>query len=116
MRTRAIRFFVSVDENRAERSAGAVDHFGRGVRNCLQGLERETLVAVEAGGGWCWFMDELEAAGLDARLVNPLEAKRRIGCRDKTDKLDARGLAILLRKGHYPRFGFRQKSYGIFAG
>ena len=47
-------------------------------------------------------MDELEGAGLDARLVNPGEAKRRIGGRNKTDKLDARGLAILLRSGTLP--------------
>jgi transposase len=60
----------------------------------LQGLERNIPVAVEASGGWYWFMDELEAAGMDARLVNPLEAKRRIGGRNKTDKLDARGLGL----------------------
>jgi transposase len=47
-------------------------------------------------------MDELEAAGMDARLVNPLEAKRRMGGRNKTDPIDARGLAILLRNGTLP--------------
>ena len=41
----------------------------------------------------------VESAGLDARLVNPLEAKRRMGGRNKTDQIDARGLAILLRNG-----------------
>jgi transposase len=34
--------------------------------------------------------------------VNPLEAKRRMGLTNKTDKLDARGLAILLRNGTLP--------------
>jgi hypothetical protein len=48
----------------------------------------------------CRFMDELEAAGLDARLVNPLEAKRRIGGRNKTDKLDARGVEKAKRERH----------------
>lgn len=94
--------FVSVDENGRIGPPVRVDHFGRGLRDYLQGLEKETPVAVEASGGWYWFMDELEAAGLDARLVNPLEAKRRIGGRNKTDKLDARGLAILLRNGTLP--------------
>jgi transposase len=47
-------------------------------------------------------MDELEAAGLDARLVNPGEAKRLMGGRNKTDKLDARGLALMLRNGTLP--------------
>jgi transposase len=94
--------FVSVDETGRVGPAVRVDHFGRGLRDYLQGLEKETPVAVEASGGWYWLMDELEAAGLDARLVNPLEAKKRIGGRNKTDKLDARGLAILLRNGTLP--------------
>jgi hypothetical protein len=34
--------------------------------------------------------------------ANPLEAKRRMGLTKKTDKLDARGLAILLRNGTLP--------------
>jgi len=59
-------------------------------------------VAVEATGGWYWFVDELEAAGLDARLVHPLEAKKRMSGRNKTDKLDAAGLAMLLRNGTLP--------------
>jgi transposase len=94
--------FVSVEETGRVGPPVRVDHFGRGLRDYLQGLEKGTPVAVEASGGWYWFMDELEAAGMDARLVNPLEAKRRIGGRNKTDKLDARGLAILLRNGTLP--------------
>jgi len=57
---------------------------------------------VEASGGWYWFVDELERAGLDVRLVNPLEAKRRMGGKNKTDRLDAKGLATLLRNGTLP--------------
>ena len=64
--------FVSVDETGRIGAPVRVDHFGRDLRDYLQGLEKETPVAVEASGGWYWFMDELEAAGLDARLVNPL--------------------------------------------
>jgi transposase len=59
-------------------------------------------VAVEATGGWYWFVDELEAAGLDARLVNPLEAKKRMPGTKKTDPRDAGGLAMLLRNGTLP--------------
>jgi transposase len=96
---------VSVEETGRVGPVGPpvrVDHFGGGLRDYLQGFEKGTPVAVEASGGWYWFMDEWEAAGMDARLVNPLEAKRRIGGRNKTDKLDARGLAILLRNGTLP--------------
>ncbi len=71
--------FVSVDEAGKIGPPIRVDHFSRELRDYLGSLEPETPVAVEASGGWYWFMDELEAAGLDARLVNPLEARRRIG-------------------------------------
>lgn len=91
--------FVGVDEKGKVGDAVRVEHGSRELRDYLSSLEKGTPVAVEASGGWYWFMDELEAAGLDARLVNPLEAKHRIGGKNKTDKPDAKGLAILLRSG-----------------
>jgi transposase len=94
--------FVSVDETGRISPAQRVAHGSRELRDYLKTLEAGTPVAVEASGGWYWFMDELEAAGLDGRLVNPLEAKRRMGGRNKTDKLDAKGLAILNRNGTLP--------------
>jgi transposase len=94
--------FVSVDEKGQASAPVRVAHGGRDLRDYLASLEPGTPIAVEASGGWYWFMDELEAAGLDARLTNPLEAKRRIGGRNKTDPIDARGLAILLRNGTLP--------------
>ena len=47
-------------------------------------------------------MDEMERAAHSPRLANPLEVKRRMGLTSKTDKLDAKGLAILLRNGTLP--------------
>ena len=44
----------------------------------------------------------MERSGHQPKLCNPLEAKRRMGLTNKTDKLDARGLAILLRNGTLP--------------
>jgi transposase len=44
----------------------------------------------------------MERAGHQPKLCNPLEAKRRMGLSNKTDKLDAKGLAILLRNGTLP--------------
>ena len=95
--------FVSMDEKGKSSAPVRVEHRGRDLRDYLAGLEKGTPVAVEASGGWYWFIDELEeAAGLDARLVNPLEAKKRMGGKNKTDKLDAKGLAMLLRNGTLP--------------
>ena len=44
----------------------------------------------------------MEGLGHHPKLCNPLEAKRRMGLSKKTDKLDAKGLAILLRNGTLP--------------
>src|SRR6202790_5495403 len=44
----------------------------------------------------------MERSGHRPKLCNPLEAKRRMGLTKKTDTLDARGLAILLRNGTLP--------------
>ena len=94
--------FVRIDEQGQISPAVRVEHGSRDLRDYLSTLEAGTPVAVEASGGWYWFLDELEAAGMDARLVNPLEAKKRMQGRNKTDQLDAKGLAILLRNGTLP--------------
>jgi transposase len=57
---------------------------------------------LEASGHYSWLVDEMERAGHCPKLCNPLEAKRRMGLTKKTDKLDAKGLAILLRNGTVP--------------
>src|SRR5688500_607403 len=44
----------------------------------------------------------MERLGHYPKLAHPLEAKRRMGRTNKTDKLDATGLAILLRNGTRP--------------
>src|SRR5258707_6613514 len=44
----------------------------------------------------------MERSGHRPKLYNPHEAKRRMGLTKKTDTLDARGLAILLRNGTLP--------------
>ena len=44
----------------------------------------------------------MERQGHHSKLANPLEAKRRMGLTNKTDKLDAEGLTILLRNGTLP--------------
>jgi transposase len=94
--------FVTMDELGRVAKPVRVNHGSRELRDYLATLEAGTPVAVEASGGWYWFLDELEAAGLDARLVNPLKAKQRMSGRNKTDKLDAEGLAMLCRNGTLP--------------
>jgi transposase len=71
-------------------------------REFLARLPAHSAIAVEASGTYSWLIDEMERLGHRPRLCNPLEAKRRMGLTNKTDKLDARGLAILLRNGTLP--------------
>ena len=61
-------------------------------------------VAIEATTGWRWVWRELEARGLDVRLVDSVEARARRGKRKraKTDRLDARWLCFLLAKAMLP--------------
>jgi transposase len=94
--------FVTVDETGRVGQAVRVENDRAGLRQFLRGLPAGAPVAVEASGGWYWLIDELEAAGLDPHLANPKEAKQRMRGRNKTDKLDATGLAILLRNGTLP--------------
>jgi transposase len=72
------------------------------LRPYLRKLPAGAPVAVEASGSWYWFVDELEEAGLQPRLVNPREARKRLGRGNKTDPKDAAGLARLLAGGTLP--------------
>ena len=63
----------------------------------LGGLEGETQVAVEATYGWEWLAELLEDAGYDIHLAHPLRTRAIAAARVKTDAVDARTLAHLLR-------------------
>ena len=86
------------------------------LRAYLTTLPSGIPVPVEAPWGWVLVVDELQAAGLDARLVNPLEAKKRMPGTKKTAPQDAGGLAMLLRNGTLPMLGFLRCSCVIWAG
>jgi transposase len=94
--------FVTMDEKGEAGVPIRVEHDKRELRKFVQTLPAGAAVAVEASGGWYWFVDALEEAGLEPHPANPLEAKKQMPGRNKTDKLDARGLATLLRVGTLP--------------
>lgn len=95
--------FVAMNEAGEYGKAVRVENRRAELRAFLRRIPAGTPVAVEASGGWYWLIDELEAAGLDARLANPTEAKKRMPGRNKTDERDARGLALLLRNQTLPQ-------------
>src|ERR1700752_3644361 len=87
--------FVAVNEKGYAGEAVRVEHDRQLYRTFLAKLPAGSAIAVEACGTYSWLVDEMERAGHSPRLANPLEAKRRMGLTSKTDKLDAKGLAIL---------------------
>jgi len=94
--------FVAVNEKGQAGEAIRVAHDREVYRAFLSRLPPRSAIAVEASGHYSWLVDEMESLGHRPKLCNPLEAKRRMGLTKKTDKLDARGLAILLRNGTVP--------------
>jgi transposase len=94
--------FVAVNEKGHAGEALRVAHDRELYREFLSRLPAHSAIAVEATGSYSWLVDEMEQLGHRPKLCNPLEAKRRMGLTNKTDKLDAKGLAILLRNGTLP--------------
>src|SRR6478609_11591248 len=86
--------FVPVNEKGQAGEALRVAHDRQLYREFLARLPAHSTIAVEASG-------EMERSGHRPKLCSPLEAKR-IGLANKTDTLDARGLAVLLRNGTLP--------------
>ena len=68
----------------------------------LGGLEGETQIAVEATYGWEWLAELLEDAGYDIHLAHPLRTRAIAAARVKTDAVDAKTLAHLLRADLLP--------------
>jgi transposase len=68
----------------------------------LSGLEGESSIAVEATYGWEWLAELLEDNGYDIHLAHPLRTRAIAAARVKTDAVDAKTLAHLLRADLLP--------------
>ena len=94
--------FVSVDQQGKASRPIRVDHDRDLYSRFLRTLPEASNIALEATGHWYWIVDAMEQAGHCPHLANPFEAKRRMAKSNKTDALDAKGLAILLHCGTLP--------------
>jgi transposase len=81
---------------------GQIQHTRGALTEFLARCERGSPVAVETIGNWYWIVDEIEAAGMTAKLVNARVAKLMMAAANKTDKLDCHGLNRLQRSGTLP--------------
>ena len=68
----------------------------------LAEIDGESEVALEATYGWEWLADLLQDAGYELHLAHPLRTKAIASARVKTDAVDARTLAQLLRADLLP--------------
>src|ERR1700679_3471243 len=94
--------FVAVDERGKASQPMRIEHNVAAYQRYLDTLPSGTEIAIESTGNWYWIVDLMEQAGHTPHLANPSEAKKRMGKTHKTDALDAKGLAILLRNGTLP--------------
>jgi len=94
--------FITIDETGKLGRPIRVVHNRESYRSFLHTLPAGSPVAIEATGNWYWMIDEMEKAGLEPSLVHAGKAKAMMGGINKTDKLDAAGLAILSLNGTLP--------------
>lgn len=99
---KAYSVFETVNENGQTTLTKRVEHDRKRYRIFLETLPKASSVAIETTGNWYWMVDEMERAGLRPALVNAAKAKLMMGQINKTDKLDAHGLAVLTRNGTLP--------------
>ena len=79
-----------------------VNHEPGAIRRFLSEFPPGTPVALESVGNWYWIVDEIEAADCIPLMAHAAKAKVMMGNVNKTDKLDAKGLAMLLHLGSLP--------------
>jgi transposase len=105
---------VGIDLHRKRSHIAALDEHGgelfsrRIVNNpdafvaLLGELDGESKIALEATYGWEWLAELLEDHGYELHLAHPLRTKAIASARVKTDAVDARTLAHLLRADLLP--------------
>ena len=67
----------------------------------LDGFQEASFV-LESTNVWEWYYQAIESHGFDVKLAHPLQVKAIANARVKTDKVDSRTLAELLRAGMIP--------------
>jgi transposase len=108
-------FWVGLDLHKRYITACALDDGGRivaehrrlppdvpALAEWLQALGSAVTVAMEATLYWAWLHDQLSAAGMAAVAAHPYQVKLIWQARCKTDPIDARKLAELLRTNLLP--------------
>jgi transposase len=93
---------AAFDEEGVELLSRRVTNDPGTLRALLAELGGEAKVALEAAFGWEWLADLLEGEGIELHLAHPRHTKAIAAARVKTDAVDARTLAHLLRADLLP--------------
>jgi transposase len=94
--------FTVISEYGEISNAKRVEHDRKEYREFLDNLPSASEIAIETTGNWYWMVNEIEQAGHIPLLAHAGRAKLMMGQINKTDKLDAKGLAIMLKNGTLP--------------
>jgi transposase len=105
--------WVGIDLHRRRSQIAVIDEHGELALSRRIVNDRETFlellgepdgthVALEATYGWEWLAELLEEAGYELHLAHPLRTRAIAAARVKTDAIDAKTLAHLLRAGFLP--------------
>jgi transposase len=105
---------IGFDHHKKWTQAAAIDDQGKIIREMrvlndrnslkgfLKGLTKPLKGVVEAGPTWGWIYDTLGELGVKMIVANPSAVRAIAAAKIKTDKIDARMLASLLRVGLIP--------------
>ena len=105
--------WIGIDLHRRRSQIAVIDEHGELTLSRRIVNDRETFlellgdpesahVVLEATYGWEWLAELLEEAGYDVHLAHPLRTRAIAAARVKTDAIDAKTLAHLLRTGFLP--------------
>ena len=105
--------WIGIDLHRRRSQIAVIDEHGELTLSKRIVNDRETMlellgdpegahVVLEATYGWEWLAELLEEADYDVHLAHPLRTRAIAAARVKTDAIDAKTLAHLLRAGFLP--------------
>lgn len=94
--------FTVISEYGEISNAKRVGHERKEYRDFLNTLPPACEIAIETTGNWYWMVNEIEKAGHIPLLAHAGKAKLMMGQINKTDKLDADGLAVMLKNDTLP--------------
>ena len=98
------RFFIAhfTDHQGQESQVRRYETNDQDLLQFMDDLHPQASVALEPVSQWAWFCDNVEAQGFDIHLAHPKQVKAIANARIKTDKIDAKVLADLLRSNMLP--------------